>query len=367
MVLYVEESNLNATLLRACTIAALSFAVLLTIFDFCSLRSHWKRGESSISDKVSIVITVIYLVVLSLYVLLRFSCWHPVLIWTLFGNFYILSRGINTLFFVHRAKCVQGPNPILSEKWFTKYIPRCLYIYYGSCAIANTYGVPDNPDKIICVSDQFSYRARPTTAEATYLFLWFVFILELAITAVITFLFVGPLWRLYRAGYNDDGNTSIQQQRSRRMLKDALKYGVMLTAVNLLSSNCMIIFYNLYGDNGAAFAYWAVLDPVLNMGTTMIFFKRNRVSLWKVCCCIRDGMVQLCCCIRHGMVQLCCFAFIFEIPVPDSQQPPQKTLNERIANSIDVHVDEKKSTLNRKMYVGNESTPVDFLDPVCCS
>ena len=143
---HVEQSPLDRTALQKCTIAALSLAALLTMFHFWSLRRHWKRSESNKSEKWSVAVTASNLGILMLRVLTSFSCWSAVAIWTVKLVLYLVSRGINTLFLVHRAKCVQGPNPILSEKWFTKYIPRCLYIYYGILCIGNFHYTSSNPN-----------------------------------------------------------------------------------------------------------------------------------------------------------------------------------------------------------------------------
>ena len=286
---HVEQSPLDRTALRRYTIAALSLAAALTVFHFCLLRRHWKHGECNKSEKLSVAVTVSNLGILILRVLTSFSCWSPVLIWTLNLVLYLISRGINALFFVYRAGCVQGPNPVLSEKWFTKYIPRFLYIYYGFFCIATAHHTPTNPNIIICVSNQFSYR---NFGDSITLATWVYLGLELSITAFITFLFVAPLWRVYRAGYN--ANISVQQRRSRTALKDALRYGVLLTAVNFLSSN----FVSMVGDilSGNNSRPFSLFDPLINMGSTMLLFKENRVSLWKMFNWIHHGMVQMCCC-----------------------------------------------------------------------
>ena len=333
MVQHVEESNLDTTILRWCTIAALSLGAILTIFHFYALFREWKRGELNNSSKISFVISVSNLWVLSFRILTSFSCWYSVISWTVFAEIYIISRAINILFFVYRAKCVQGPNPVLSDKWFTKYIPGFVCTFYGISCVVGAYDIPTNPDVVVCVTNQFSYRVAAISMMA-----WLYFALELAITVVITFLFVVPLWRLYKAGsdssrdvYNAD--ISQKQRRSRKLLEDALKYGLVLTAVNLLSSNIRVIGDHLYGDNVVAFAYLSLFDPVINMGSTIMLFKENRLLLWKSF----DW-------IRNGIIQMCCFAFVMEIGSeshgPDSRSSEQAqrnamaimVLNRQIAN-----------------------------------
>ena len=308
MVQHVEQSALDETVLRRFVIAFLSAAAVLTIFDLFSLRLPWRRGEVNNADKWSLIITVSNLGLLCLHIPSSFSCWHPVFVWTLQAALYLFSRGINILFFVYRAKSVQGPNPVLSEKWFTKYIPTVVGTYYGIAFLFAIYDIPTNPN-IVCVSNQFSYRS----AAVPSLWLWIFVAMELSITAAITFLFVVPLWRLYRgnrAGAN--ANISIQQQRSMTVLKDSLKYAVVLTAINLLSSSNVVLGSILYRDDH--YNVWHCFrgfDPVINIATTIMLFKRNRALLWRVFCRIRSTIGQM-----------CCFAFIMEteIRILDAKQ-----------------------------------------------
>ena len=216
--------------------------------------------------------------ILAVGLLRSFSCWNSVVIYTFLLDLYVISRCINILFFVYRAKCAQGLNPVLSEKWFTKYIPRFLYIFYGFSGLIASYNVPRTPNLIICVSHQFSYRR----ANASLLY-WLFSGLEVAITALMTPLFVVPLWRVYKTGCNVD--MSMQQQRSKNVLKDALKYGVLMTAVNLLSSNIAMTGSQLYGKEVVALRYLSIFDPVINIGSTIMLLKRNRVLLWKLIGC----------------------------------------------------------------------------------
>ena len=357
---HLEQSNLDTTILRRCTISSLCIAALLTIFHFYSVRRHWKRGELNESEILSVAVTASNLGILLLRVLASFSCWFPVVIWTLIATVYLVSRGINTLFFVYRAECVQGPNPVLSEKWFKTYIPRCLYTYYGILCIVTFYQVPTDPHMIICVSNQFSRR---DLGESWSFAVWLFVGLELSITAFITFLFVVPLWRVYRAGSN--ANMSVQQRRSRKVLKDALKYGVLLTAINFLSSNFAAIIGDLlYGDKVVSFRHFNLFDPVINMGTTILLFKENRVSLWKMLNRIRRGLVQMCCC-----------AFVMEIK-SESCGPNSRSGEQAERNAMAIMV------LNRQIANINESPnlqivkdsittfdddPVDNLDFKDCS
>ena len=182
---------------------------------------------------------------------------------------------------------------------------------------------------IVCVSKQFSYQSFDGSWD---LEVWSFVGLELSITAFITFLFVAPLWRVYRAGYS--ANLSVQQRRSRRVLTDALKYGVLLTAVNLLSTNLAVIGDYLFGE------IWrpvALFDQVINMGTTILLFKENRVSLWKMFNWI-----------RHGIVQMCCCAFVMEIK-SESSGPNSRLGEQAQRNAMAIMV------LNRQIANINES------------
>ena len=286
MVQYIEQSILNETMLRTFVIASLSAAAVLAIFDLYSLHRPWRRGEVINADKLSLVITISNLGLLFFRIPSSFSCWQPVFIWTVLAALFLFSRGINILFFVHRAKSVQGPNPVLSKKWLTKYIPVFVGTYYGITFLGAIYNTPTNPDTVVCVSNQFSYQRD----AAPSLIVWLFVALELTITAVVTFLFVVPLWRLYRAG-SGRANANVS------VLKDALKYAVVLTAINLLSSSNVVIGSILYRDDHYdVWHYFGTFDPVLNIVTTIMVFKRNRVLLWKLSCHIWNGIIQMCCC-----------------------------------------------------------------------
>ena len=317
MVQNVEQSNYADVV-----IAALSLAAALTMLDLRSLHPRWKQGDSNNADRLSIVNTISNLCLLSVRLVQCFSCWKPIVVETLFADLYIFSRGINILFFVYRAKSVQGPNPVLSDKWFTRYIPRFICSFYGIAFIGASYSIPNNPDTIICVSNQYVHGDSVTSAAT-----WLYVALEVSITALVTFLFVSPLWKLYKKKRNE--NTSIQQQRSMRVLEEALKYGVLLTAVNLLSSNNIVV-WGLFGGS-SVLLHLAILDPAINIGSTIMLFKRNRVLLRKLLCHIRYGLVQMCCC-----------AFIMETEsrILDSEQAQRNeialnVLTQQIANIKD--------------------------------
>ena len=79
-----------------------------------------------------------------------------------------------------------------------------------------------------------------------------------------------------------------------RVLEDALKYGVLLTAINLLSSNNIVILRLYWRDS--VLIYPAIFDPVINIGSTIMLFKRNRVLVWKFVSRVRYGFIQMCCC-----------------------------------------------------------------------
>ena len=317
MVQNIEQSNYADVV-----IAALSLAVALTMLDLYSLHPRWKQGDSNAEDKMSIVITISNLCLLSVRLVQCFSCWKPIVVETLFADLYIFSRGINILFFVFRAKSVQGPNPVLSEKWLTKYIPTFICLFYGISFIGASYSIPNNPDKIICVSNQFVHGDSVTTAST-----WVYVALEVSITALVTFLFVSPLWKLYRKKRNE--NMSIQQQRSMRVLGEALKYGMLLTAVNLLSSNNIVVG-GLYGGSSVLLNL-AIFDPAINIGSTIMLFKRNRILLRKLLCNIRYGLVQMCCC-----------AFIMETEsrILDSEQAQRNEIALNVLTQQIAHIND---------------------------
>ena len=291
----IEQSIAYRAVQRRLVIAALSIATVLLIFDLCSLRRPWRRGEVNNADKLSLIITITNLGILCLRIPRSFSCWHPVVTFTVFSELYIISRGINILFFVHRAKSVQGPNPVLSQKWLTKYIPTFVCTYYGIGTLFVARSI--DPKRIICVSNEFTYQRGAQQSMGV----WVHSAVELILSAVVTILFVVPLWRLYRAGSNANHQ---QQQRSMRVLKVALKYAVVLSVINLLSSNHLLFGGLLYGDGDDHYMVWKfvrTLDPVINIVTTIMLFKRNRTLLWKVFSRIRAVLVQM-----------CCFAYIME-------------------------------------------------------
>ena len=199
----------------------------------------------------------------------------------------VLSRGINALFLIHRAKLAQGIQPIISKKWFEKIFPAIAILYY----VGGLYGTAKSAleDTFVCVpytdqkalhfcwnSNDQNYDAgakRAVTLAAVFAFLWAVFFLTL---------FVVPMYRVYRA---DLGAMNENQLRQRLKLKRLLYWSVVLTLLNQLISTFYMMRIIHRSPVTLAMFTIGLFDPPINVWTSWLMVTRHREYIERMVCC----------------------------------------------------------------------------------
>ena len=203
-----------------------------------------------------------------------------------------VSRGINMMFLVHRAKLVQGMTPILSKKWFEKIIPVTIAVWMGLMILCFAPGQLAKEFECIPYVDSEIFQScwDPKLKEmeestAVFIVILIVVSIDLIMTTIVLCLFVVPLYRVYRV---DFGRMNENQLRQRQKLKQVLIWSVILTFTNQATS--YLWFSNTSGTSDASLAKIimgsiGVLDPPINVWSSWLMVTRNRQKLQKICCC----------------------------------------------------------------------------------
>ena len=200
----------------------------------------------------------------------------------------ILSRGINALFLIHRAKLSQGMEPIISKKWFEKIFPAIIILWHASGMYHQAKYVLDE-ETFVCVqytdqemlhfcwntNDQhYDADARRSVAiAAVFAFLWTVFFLTL---------FVLPMYRVYRA---DLGSMNENQLRQRIKLKRLLYWSVALTLFNQLIATFFMMRIIHRSTVTLAMFTIGLFDPPINVWASWLMVTRHREYIQRIVCC----------------------------------------------------------------------------------
>ena len=194
-----------------------------------------------------------------------------------------IVKAFNLLFLIHRAKLVQGMNPILSKKWFEKIFPTIVVVIISGFIfsiiknIANRdFGCTnfeDWSDGHTCTSDRNSDGEKGIGGAALAL--------DTLITIFLMVLFIVPLYRVYAA---DIGQMNHRQHRQRRKLRDLLIWSVVMTFINQVTSTFLLIFkMHMSGTTFILFLI-SLFDPAINAWTAWLMVTNNRQYLQKSCC-----------------------------------------------------------------------------------
>ena len=211
----------------------------------------------------------------------------------LFGAVYItrsIVKGCNLLFLVHRCKVAQGMAPVLSRKWFEKIFPAIIVgivVVFIAAIIYSLSGMqyvckPYNDTDLfqICRRDVNAANEDSSTRITGGLAIG----VDMVITTGLMYLFIVPLYRVYRA---DIGVMNDKQLKERLKLKRLLIWSVVLTLINQLSSSLLTVQLVHVSHFTMMLHSIGQFDPVINVWSSWLMILKNRQFLWDICCCTR--------------------------------------------------------------------------------
>ena len=215
---------------------------------------------------------------------------------TLMSVALIVSRSVvremNLIFFIHRAKLVQGMSPVSSKKWFERILPISVtviifgFIVVGTkSTIGSQYECNPYPDWNV-----FHRCSYAKTSSGTGIALWFAISLDTIITSGLMVLFIIPLYRVYNA---DIGVMNENQMRQRMKLRNLLIWSVLLTFTNQVTT-AMYFVQLVVDQDGESLFLWVLgkFDPSINVWSSWLIVARNRQFVKQMCCCKMSAVPQ---------------------------------------------------------------------------
>ena len=203
-----------------------------------------------------------------------------------------IMRWFNLLFLIHRAKLAQGMTPILSNKWFTKILPRIVTFFFviqllgstGSSLQKETICKTYNDMDIEYCTIAGGYDGSSDSGKGI---LTFFLGIDLVGTAFLLTLFVVPLYRVYRT---DLGALNDNQLRQRKKLRTLLIWSVMMCLINQITSTFFVLPAFKDSQVTRALSDIGRFDPAINVWTSWLMITRNRQYLRKLfkCSCCRS-------------------------------------------------------------------------------
>ena len=221
-----------------------------------------------------------------------FLCAQCEIIYSSWGVTKSILKFFNGMFWIHRAKLVQGITPVLSKKWFEKIFPAFLAVIISGFIFASIDSGLEGPYDCVQPYDNWSQlsqceKVKKTDAEANAEDNSFTILiagaigLDCAITVFFMALFIIPLYRVYKV---DLGVMICHQLSQRKKLKHLLIWCVVLTFINQVTS-ILVMAEMLDREN---FPYFLKMvgesDPTINVWTAWLMITRNREYLKRLCC-----------------------------------------------------------------------------------
>lgn len=204
------------------------------------------------------------------------------------------TKGINLIFLLHRAKLVQGMSPILSRIWFEKILPAVVILFILGVTIGTMReGIRFNMEcSPYADADALGWcnwegvDQDEGVWDSTRKLVWCLIAFDAVIVAFLLILFVVPLYRVYRQNL---GQMNANQLLQRTKLWKLLKWSVLLTFINQVSTTAGAILYVVnqwpHPSLGWLTILIAVFDPSINVWTSWLMINRNRNYLASLCCC----------------------------------------------------------------------------------
>ena len=218
------------------------------------------------------------------WMLLHTTCVHCVATAVSMMNSRTVLRGINLLFFVHRAKLVQGISPIISTKWFSKILPAIVIICHSILLLLSTISGIQMIQQCGLYMDStvfhFCWNSDGFTREDK-IGIFIIILFDLSMTIFLMILFIVPLYRVYKTNL---GEMNENQLRQRMKLQRLLKWSVILTLVNQVTSSLLPLAAFSTSPLILLLAFFGKFDPPINVWSSWLMVTRNREFLQRNCC-----------------------------------------------------------------------------------
>eukprot|EP01083_Nonionella_stella_P162022 531438_1 len=297
------------------TTFALIVILILIIAQVICYHNDWKPSMAQpIIDRKGSYVTIVFIfacltcnTISSLAQLLAYyTCYFCYLGHLIYKILFIITRCINQLFFIHRAKVAQDFQPILSEKWFDYILPTIVILLQALCLFGVIYFdiiLPWNAyDNINCISHPNSCPNLSFGPSYTSPLLYIAnSLITLFIGIIILILFLNPLFVLSSIPDEVIGNA---KQKTRHEYKAMHINNVILVTSNLVLTQFMVSVWSLYP---AMFWYMTSTDNMLNALTMYLIPGRNRQWHKKMCYYMCEA--------------LCCNCFFESGYVPTGDMP----------------------------------------------
>ena len=203
-----------------------------------------------------------------------------------------ILKGINLIFFIHRAKLVQGMSPVLSQKWFDRILPIIVaVIVFGFILVGTKVTFAAEFECTPYVDSSIFQRCGDNLKESNKFAGWFAILVDEILTSCLLVLFSVPLYRVYHL---DLGVMNQNQLKQRRNLRNLLIWSMLLTFINQISST--FFFIPMVVDLNAleSACVWGIgkFDPSINVWSSWLMVTRNRQCLKRICCCQFDSDIS---------------------------------------------------------------------------
>ena len=266
--------EINLDLQRVTSWVCVSLMVATIVLQM-RIKSHWEPNSYNLTFFKLLMGVYVVHATHSIAHLARSYAWPSCEwchFWRLYGAvLYVLSRIVTYAFFLMRAKMSQNLAPVVSMKCFTLYYPLSLLVMW----ISFTYGaVMYTLNNLIvkCVSlgsigDHFcEYEVN---AADNLLGTSAGILSELVNTTILLYLFVRPFLIFYR-----NQNAHHESPELARVIGNRLTWNVGMTAINLVSTNILLILIGLVSTNNLEVCW--PLDRALNVVSSFLILKQNR-------------------------------------------------------------------------------------------
>ena len=265
------------------------FLLMIPVFIFdIRVKKENRSRDARRTKRLMLAIFVSNSVYQTIFIVVMMSCVHCAATNISIWNYRAIVRGINLLFFIHRAKLAQGMSPILKMKWFTKIFPATIVVGIIMYMLWVTFGGFNLINKEYhCASYidtdalHWCWDFDELAAGETLIALCVGIIYDLLVTIFLMILFIVPLYRVYNT---DIGRMNENQIRQRVRLKRLLLWSIVLALINQLSS--ILISARLFHSSQWMWFLFLIgkFDPPINVWSSWLMVTRNREYLQRVCC-----------------------------------------------------------------------------------
>lgn len=281
-------------------LVGLSIPLLLLLpvgfLDLCFHKSNHSRAAKRTQNLMFSV-----LISNAVFQLIMITQWIVCLdcyMWSIFSAIsYLMTKAVNWIFLIHRAKLVQGMSPVLSPVWFERRLPfivatlvvgfTAYFIPLSFMLDRTCFSYPDTDSIHYCNVTEGAFSGQQPRHHVLY---WINIVVDVLWTAFLIALFVIPLRKVYQVNL---GRMNTNQLRQRRKLKSLLIWSVIMTVINQVTT--IAIFIPVVLDHTRNRTFFLViqaiglLNPPINVWSSWLMIGRNRRYLQKCCCCCCRG------------------------------------------------------------------------------